>query len=72
MLHHIYILQSLRDSKYYIGYTTDVIGDVAPPLAGHLHGVQGVASSIPRYYLPALLFSFFIALFNFAFPENGM
>ncbi|WP_028787727.1 GIY-YIG nuclease family protein [Terrimonas ferruginea] len=24
MLHHIYILQSLRDSKYYIGYTTDV------------------------------------------------
>ncbi|MBN8785434.1 MAG: GIY-YIG nuclease family protein [Terrimonas ferruginea] len=24
MLHHIYILQSLKDGKYYIGYTTDV------------------------------------------------
>ncbi|WP_071836949.1 GIY-YIG nuclease family protein [Terrimonas ferruginea] len=36
MLHHIYILQSLKDSKYYIGYTTDV----AARLKFHNAGLQ--------------------------------
>lgn len=36
MLHHIYILQSLRDGKYYIGYTTDV----AERLKFHNAGLQ--------------------------------